>query len=241
MDNYFRLRDEYALAAIQKYPSWETLQRLAYQIREHEILNPEAKEAYQERTMKLKLSEKSHGLIMAGVGSRSTPQNVLNFMEEFCYEVSLKLNWVGYSGGAVGADTACAKGFARAKGKCIQFIPWPGFNGLKPGRDIICLSNSQWEKNIKEMISWGVFHPDHVARLSRGGRALHARNFHQVLGWNNYPAASLVVCWTEKGQTIGGTATAIKLAQAHGITVVNLGNPKHMAVAKAFLVEVKKL
>ena len=32
-------------------------------------------------------------------------------------------------------------------------------------------------------------------------------------------------CWTPGGEAVGGTATAIKVATAHGIPVFNLHNP----------------
>ena len=51
------------------------------------------------------------------------------------------------------------------------------------------------------------------------------RNVHQVLGPEpgSSPPSDLVICWTPEGEGEGGTGMAIRLADRHGIPVVDLG------------------
>jgi hypothetical protein len=81
------------------------------------------------------------------------------------------------------------------------------------------------------------FHPA-WDRLGRGARALHARNVHQVLGSTCDNPARFVLCWTEGGETTaeeagtkrGGTLSAIRCADAHGVLVWNLRRDDHRAM-----------
>ena len=61
-------------------------------------------------------------------------------------------------------------------------------------------------------------------------RGMHQRNVHQILGYELNDPVDAVICWTPNGKIQGGTATAIKLAMAHGIPVFNLGRPDNKAV-----------
>jgi hypothetical protein len=63
----------------------------------------------------------------------------------------------------------------------------------------------------------------HWNNLSEGDKKLHARDCHQVLGQHLKDPVQFVLCWTENGLVKGGTATAIKLAELHGIPVFNAG------------------
>jgi hypothetical protein len=47
----------------------------------------------------------------------------------------------------------------------------------------------------------------------------------------------VVVCWTEGGLAVGGTATAIKLAERRGIPVVNLAALAEAKLAPEPLIE----
>lgn len=58
-------------------------------------------------------------------------------------------------------------------------------------------------------------------------RKQHARNIHQILGYNLDEPVNAVVTWCvtdNQGNPIGGTATAIKLAMRHNIPVFNFYN-----------------
>ena len=147
-----------------------------------------------------------------GVGSRKTPQNILDLMT--CIGTRLEeLGWTLRSGGAGGADTAFTK-YLDEEDMNI-FIPWGGFNGI----DSKFIGASPKAMEIAEWL-----HPA-WERCSQGARKLHGRNVHQVLGPDieveTYSA--FVVCWTRNGAKIGGTATAIRLAEESNIPVFNLG------------------
>ena len=73
--------------------------------------------------------------------------------------------------------------------------------------------------------------------MTRGKRALHARNVHQVLGSTCGNPASFVVCWTKEGavtaaETVGhrgGTLTAIRVADWARVACWNLRRDDHRA------------
>ncbi len=149
--------------------------------------------------------------IYAGVGSRNTPSNILNEMQNIAFYLG-KIGWTLRSGGADGADSAFEKGCDRTNGKKEIFLPWKNFNK----------SNSELCSPSKEAIEIAkTIHPA-WENLSQGAKLLHARNCHQVLGVDLKTPANLLICWTENGRTIGGTATAIKIAKNNGIKVINL-------------------
>jgi hypothetical protein len=69
--------------------------------------------------------------------------------------------------------------------------------------------------------------------LRRGGRALHARNCHQILGWDLDRPAEMVICWTPNGSlngvgsATGGTGQALRLAVEFKVPVFNLALDEH--------------
>lgn len=66
------------------------------------------------------------------------------------------------------------------------------------------------------------FHPA-WNRCSPAAKKLHARNGFIVLGPNLNDPVKLVVAWTPGGLGGGGTGQALRIAQAYGIPVVDLG------------------
>lgn len=154
-----------------------------------------------------------------GIGSRETPQQMCITFTQMAGMLE-KEGWTLRSGGANGADLAFESGAKTAK---EIYLPWAGFN-----QSSSTLHNT---------------HPDafKIARRlvqgfddrSQGAQKLHARNIHQVLGRDLKTPASFVLCWTENGETKGGTATAIKLAQENRIPVLNFGKFKQMDLAFA--------
>ena len=54
---------------------------------------------------------------------------------------------------------------------------------------------------------------------------MHSRNCHQILGYDLQSPVDAVVCWTPNGNVVGGTRTALLLAQDAGIPIFNLGRP----------------
>lgn len=176
------------------------------------------------------------GLIYAGVGSRETPDHILDLMETFARLVAEQGNWVLYSGNAVGADRAFQTGACMGKGQAIVFLPWERYKVGGWASTFVTPTSSTLFSNIKKMREMGVLEQSHINRLTEGGMKLHGRNYHQILGYGNqYPRASLLVCWTRDGLDVGGTATAIKLARVSGLTVKNLGLPTVEAEVREFI------
>lgn len=150
----------------------------------------------------------------AGIGSRTTPQNILDQMTELathfqCCGLTLR------SGGAKGADSAFESGAGDKK--------------------TIFTANSNIPDEAFEIASqhhpaWGGLGP-YVKRL-------HARNVMQILGENLDCKVLFVVCWTPDGAETetsvktGGTGQAIRVANAYNIPVFNLANEGRLEQAK---------
>lgn len=152
----------------------------------------------------------------AGIGSRETPTEILEMMQK----LALKLKSDGYilrSGGAGGADSAFAKEL-NDEDKQI-FLPWYRFNGL----------NSEFTSASPRAFEIAKSYHPAWERCSAGVKKLHARNVYQVLGPDIEPKSysKFVVCWTRNAERVGGTATAIKIAEDVGIPVYNLANKEH--------------
>lgn len=144
-----------------------------------------------------------------GIGSRVTPHAICAQMTEIARAMA-RDGFVLRSGGADGADLAFERGAGEAKN---IYLPWRRFNGnLSP-----LFTPSPEAHAMAETFHGG------WAWLTAGAQKLHARNVHQVLGLDLQTPSLRVVCWTPGGRLIGGTATAIKIALAHGIEVTNLG------------------
>lgn len=146
-----------------------------------------------------------------GVGSRSTPIEILDAMSKIASTLANK-NYILRSGGADGADTAFERGCDLASGQKEIYIPWREFNN----------NNSQLF-NVSEsaMEIASTIHPA-WPKLRQSVQKLHARNCYQVLGANLDTPSKVLICWTENGEEKGGTRTAIVLAKRHSIPVYNL-------------------
>lgn len=157
------------------------------------------------------------------IGSRETPDDILELMEE----IAVKLNsqgWVVRSGGADGADTCAEQQHAYEDWRMEIYLPWNGFNGrsnLKLGYiDSARLETYGTAQGIAEDL-----HPNWEA-CSRGARALHTRNVFQIMGKDLDKNSKFVICWaipTGDGQFVkGGTGQAVRLAITLGIPIFNL-------------------
>lgn len=144
-----------------------------------------------------------------GVGSRQTPEKILSHMTSMAKTLSDK-GYILRSGGADGADTAFENG---AFSKEI-YLPWKGFNNNTSQLYDVCEEAIKLAKDL---------HPKGNS-LRESVLRLHARNCYQVLGKDLNTPSEFLICWTVGGEAIGGTATAIRLAERWGIPVINLGN-----------------
>ena len=149
----------------------------------------------------------------AGIGSRETPAEILNYFERLGTYFA-KQGFILRSGHAEGADLAFENGCDKARGNKEIYLPWKGFNNS--GSALIVKSEDAFK--IGEQ-----FHPN-WSRLSDGAKKLQARNSHQILGENLDDPVNFVICWTKGGKKQGGTAQAIRLAEFHKVSVFNAGS-----------------
>ena len=155
-----------------------------------------------------------------GIGSRTTPEDILVKIDCYAMLFAMAKKWTLRSGGADGADAAFEKGCTDVKGRKEIYLPWRGFNGnASPLFDI---PDAAFELSAKYHPAWN--------RLTTPVKRLMARNAQQVLGENLDTPSTFVVCWTPDGctnhasrtQATGGTGQAISIASEHGIPVINL-------------------
>lgn len=135
----------------------------------------------------------------AGVGARLTPASVRKEMTEIA-QILDDAGYVLRSGGAQGADTAFEAGAGKKKEIFYR-------------KD----ATNRTRKIAKEI------HPA-PDKLGSYGLDLMARNTNQVFGVNLDTPVDFLLAWTPGGRKVGGTAQAMKMAEAKGIPVINLAN-----------------
>lgn len=186
-----------------------------------------------------------------GVGSRSTPQEVLSIMEDAGYRLA-KMGFILRSGKACGADTAFQLGAQKHNNaSCEVYIPWRGFQG---GEGLF----SKWDISLAQIDSvypqhkelrWEWVREVHSGwdKLSTGARKLHERNIHQLFGMdlgNAYLNQSKFVLYyseeTKSGNPKGGTATCVNMAKKQGIRTLNLLRQENREVLEKFLTDLEK-
>jgi hypothetical protein len=145
----------------------------------------------------------------AGIGSRQTPQEVLNQMTQVAKELASKgytLNTgVTFRGGEEGADAAFSKGTTKK-------------NLFSPENQG---SRTREQTVAKEM------HPNSGA-LSQGALKLMARNTNQVFGDNLNTPVDFVLFYANETSGVrpqGGTGQAVEMARLKGIPTINMADP----------------
>jgi hypothetical protein len=126
--------------------------------------------------------------------------------------------WLLRSGAADGADAAFEHGCDNAGGDKEIWLPWKGFNGSKSPLYLSALDANTQAKAYHIAMK---IHPA-WDRCSPAAKSLHARNVLQILGRDLNTPADRVTTWTPGGQWIGGTRTALVLADQYDIEIVNL-------------------
>jgi hypothetical protein len=171
-----------------------------------------------------------------GIGSRTTPPEILALMFMIGQALS-EQGWILRSGAAPGADEAFEEGARTAlfqqKGVSRPeiYLPWEGFEGRERGH----VARTEPQEEAYEIAA--EFHP-RWKYLKQGAKKLHARNVHQVLGFNvNDPIlSSFVICWTPDGKGGGGTGQALRIAEGYGVEeVYDLYYPENRETMKNFL------
>lgn len=168
-------------------------------------------------------------MIYAGIGSRETPPDIQNLMEQMAFMLCHQ-GWTLRSGYAQGADRAFYQGYCAApcaaESGCEIYLPWEGFNGAhSDGQTFFCLDDP------RAMILAEAFHPA-WDRCKPGAKTMHARNSYQILGPDLQSPCDLVICWTPKAEGGGGTGQALRIARASGIPIMDLADPANEATAR---------
>lgn len=169
--------------------------------------------------------------IYAGIGSRSTPPEVIEIMRLLAGRMEQD-GWKLRSGGAAGADAAFESGVLDPGNRTI-YLPSRSFNGRTAGNSGYVDSTGLpgW---LEAMETVAKYHPA-PDRLSPFARKLMARNAMQVLGPSMNRPADLIVAWTPGGLVTGGTGQALRMAADLGIEVRNLGRPEWLESARRYL------
>jgi hypothetical protein len=172
----------------------------------------------------------------SGIGSRATPPEILGIM----FMLGEKLAEQGFilrSGAAPGADSAFEQGARTAlfQSKGIArpeiYLPWEGFEGRESGHV------ARTEPQEEAYLIAAEFHP-RWKYLSHGAKKLHARNVHQVLGFNvtDPQLTSFIICWTPNGKGGGGTGQALRIGEGYGVEeIYDLYNKEDLETIKNFL------
>lgn len=140
-------------------------------------------------------------IVYAGIGSRETPQNILELMHDYgIYLANQK--YILRSGGAKGADRAFEAGCDAAQGlkeiyTTKSFIPQVAFDIAKE------------------------FHPA-WQMCDAYARKLHARNSMIILGHLCNDPVDFVVCYSPGGFKKGGTSQGMRIAKKYNIPIYNL-------------------
>jgi hypothetical protein len=174
-----------------------------------------------------------HNTIYAGIGSRETPQAICTLMQE-CGSKFAHLGWLLRSGGAQGADTS----FELGVDQFVSKLETPPVNALKE----IMLPWSLFENNTSPYYrptkqAYKLAESFHPAwhKLTQGGKALQARNVHQILGLSCESPVDFVLCWTKDGKPSGGTGQALRIAMKHEIPIINLFDTSAVKLLTEFI------
>ena len=166
-------------------------------------------------------------LFYAGIGSRQTPDATLRDMTLMAQWLS-RTGWHLASGGALGADTAFARG--APAGQRTLYLPWADYNRLA-GPDCVIPEPSEMEACIALAAR---LHPA-WDKCSQATRRLHGRNAAILLGPRLDTPVAAVVAWTPGGAIEGGTGMGLRIAAEHGIEVLNLATMKPRAACERLL------
>lgn len=165
----------------------------------------------------------------AGIGARNTPPEALDLMSRAAEYLQVE-GWHLRSGHAPGADQA----FEKTAGSYAEvFLPWPAFERFTP----IEARHIYHEPTGEAMQVAAKYHPA-WDRLGPAVRRLHARNAHIILGRDLDDPVRFVMCWTPNGRITGGTGQALRIALAHDITCINLGEETTRRRVEVYLAHV---
>ena len=173
---------------------------------------------------------------IALIGSRQLEQKQEYFEDiKLCYNVCMRLAQLGitFTSGLceLGMDGIAQKAYSKAVdlglAKESQFEVYVAdqYNirrSTLPRKHLAIVRNKELISETERIAS--EVHPA-WDRCNEWARGMHSRNCHQILGYDLQSPVDAVICWTPNGAVVGGTRTALLLAQDAGIPIFNLGRP----------------
>lgn len=189
----------------------------------------------------------------AMIGSRATPNNVLELMADAA-EWLLKKGAVGDSGGAPAADKALEHGYWKAYyseidnrlinlGNIRVYLPFPTFEGNDRFNDrveyVVANRLSTWDEALvmAEKIYDNYGRNKSFAQLGPGIRAMGGRNMMQVLGPMLDRPKDIIIFYAPPAKdkkliVEGGTNLAVALGDEYGVPMVNLYYPQQQELLR---------
>lgn len=140
-------------------------------------------------------------MIIAGIGSRETPGEVLAVLK-FAGAALAAAGHRGTSGGAPGADSAFEEGFRSVNPALLR--SYSAADATPAALDLAARYHPAW------------------GRCSDYAKRLHARNGLIALGDALCQPVDAILCWTPGGRVTGGTGQALRIAEDWRIPVFNL-------------------
>ena len=137
-----------------------------------------------------------------------------------------RTGWHLATGGADGADTAFAAG--APAGRRTLWLPWPGYNGHRRAGLPRAVSRSE----LSACMDLAAACIPHGSGVRRAVRKLHARNVTILLSKPATGPSMPRCCMDGRGVVTGGTGMGIRIAEAHGIPVLNLGSMSPRSVCE---------
>ena len=188
---------------------------------------------------------------IALIGSRQLEQKQDYFQDiKLCYNVCMRLAQLGvtFTSGLceLGMDGIAQKAYSKAVDLGLasesQFEVYVAddYNIRKsklPRKHLAITRNKDLISETERIAS--EVHPA-WERCNEWARGMHSRNCHRILGYDLKSPVDAVICWTPKGNMVGGTSTAIRIAIKYNIPVFNLGCDNKEDVLqqiKSFLLE----
>jgi len=134
----------------------------------------------------------------AGIGSRKTPDDILNKMVDIADDLE-KRGYTLRSGGAIGADQAFEFGIDKDENTEV----------LRP------------DDATEEAIELASLHHPAWDKCTEYAKKLHGRNVMIIMGPDLMKSVEFVVCWSPN-EEYGGTALGIRIARKFDIPIYNL-------------------
>lgn len=171
---------------------------------------------------------------IALIGSRQLEQKQEYFDDiKLCYNVCMRLAQLGvtFTSGLceLGMDGIAQKAYSKAVDLGLasesQFEVYVAdqyniHRSTLPRKHLAIVRNKDLIAETERIAS--EVHPA-WDRCNEWARGMHSRNCHQILGYDLKSPVDAVICWTPNGEVVGGTRTALLLAQDAGIPIFNLG------------------